>query len=60
MNKIAKTIKESCSDDKVMCEFLLDLLELNLTGQQWYKDEYKKRISAYAERYENGGSKNED
>lgn len=51
-SKIGKAIKESCEGDKVMQGLLMDLLEFNLTGRQWYKDEYTKLIEKYAEEVE--------
>ncbi len=49
VNKIGKAIKESCQDDKNMQGLLLELLEFNMTGRAWYKDEYTKIIEKYAE-----------
>lgn len=47
-SKIGRTIKESCEGDKVMQGLLMDLLEFNLTGRQWYKEEYIRLIEKYA------------
>lgn len=52
VSKIGKAIKESCDGDKIMQGLLLDLLDFNLTGKQWYKDEYKKLIEEYAAKME--------
>lgn len=51
-SKIGRAIKENCEDDLVMQHLLLDLLEFNLTGRQWYKDEYTRLIQKYAEERE--------
>lgn len=51
-NKIGKAIKESCDGDKVMQGLLMELLEFNLTGRQWYKDEYTRLIEKYAKQME--------
>lgn len=51
-SRIGKAIKESCVDDKVMQGLLMDLLDFNLTGRQWYKDEYTKIIEKYSEEME--------
>lgn len=53
-SKIGKAIKENCESDKVMQNLLLDLLEFNLTGRQWYKDEYTRLIEKYAKELEDG------
>ena len=50
--KIEKEIIKNCKGDQVMQDFLLDLLDLNLTEGQWYNDEYMKRLSHYAEKME--------
>lgn len=42
VSKIGRAIKENCEDDLVMQHLLLNLLEFNLTGRQWYKDEYTR------------------
>lgn len=47
-NQIGKAIKENCKDDKIMQGLLLDLLDYNMTGRAWYKDEYKEYIEKYA------------
>jgi hypothetical protein len=52
VSKIGRAIKENCEDDLVMQHLLLDLLEFNLTGRQWYKDEYTRLIQKYAEERE--------
>ena len=52
VSKIGRAIKENCEDDLVMQHLLLDLLEFNLTGRQWYKDEYTRLIQNYAEERE--------
>lgn len=52
-NKIAKSIKEECADDKVMRKFLMDLLEFTMTGSKWYKEEYIKLIEKYAKEEQN-------
>ena len=49
-NKIGKAIKENCQDDKIMQGLLLELLDFNMTGRAWYKDEYTKLIEKYAEK----------
>lgn len=49
-NKIGKAIKDSCKNDKIMQGLLLELLEYNMTGRSWYKDEYSKIIEKYAEK----------
>lgn len=46
--KIGKAIRDNCKGDKVMQGLLMDLLNFNLTGRQWYKDEYVKIIEKYA------------
>ena len=51
-SRIGRAIKESCTGDKVMQGLLMDLLEFNLTGRQWYKDEYTKIIEKYAKEME--------
>jgi hypothetical protein len=51
-NKIGKAIKESCKDDKIMQDLLMELLDYNLAGRQWYKDEYLSRIEQYAAKME--------
>ena len=56
-NKIGKAIKENCQNDKIMQGLLLELLEFNMTGRAWYKDEYTKLIEKYAEKE---ADKNED
>jgi len=50
VGKIGKAIKDSCQDDKVMQGLLLELLDYNMTGRAWYKDEYTKIIEKYAEK----------
>ena len=52
VGKIGKAIKESCQDDKNMQGLLLELLDFNMTGRAWYKDEYYKLIEKYAEKEE--------
>lgn len=49
VNKIGKAIKDSCKDDKKMQNLLMELLEFNLTGRSWYKDEYYRIIRKYAD-----------
>ena len=49
-NNIAKQINESCKDDMIMRNFLIELLNLGLTGRQWYKDSYRKLISDYTKK----------
>ena len=49
---IAKAIKERCKDDNNMQQLLMDLLEFNLTGRSWYKEEYKDIIKKYSEQRE--------
>ena len=39
VTKIGKAIKDNCKDDKVMQNMLIELLDFNLTGRSWYKDE---------------------
>ena len=51
-NKIGKAIKDNCKDDKVMQGLLLELLEYNMTGRAWYKEEYTKIIEKYAKKEE--------
>lgn len=51
-SRIGRAIKENCAGDKVMQGLLMDLLEFNLTGRQWYKDEYTKIIEKYAKEME--------
>ncbi|MBQ4067735.1 MAG: hypothetical protein IJC76_00640 [Lachnospiraceae bacterium] len=51
-SRIGKAIKESCADDKEMQGLLMDLLDFNLTGRQWYKEEYTKIIEKYAKEME--------
>lgn len=46
--KIGKAIKENCKDDKVMQNMLIELLDFNLTGRSWYKEEYARIIEKYA------------
>ena len=48
-NKIAKSIKEECADDRDMREFLMELLEFTMSGSKWYKDEYNKLIEKYTD-----------
>ncbi len=55
--KIGKAIKDNCKDDKVMQGLLLELLDFNMTGRSWYKDEYTKLIQKYAEK-ENENNEN--
>ncbi len=50
--KIGKAIKENCENDKIMQSLLLELLEFNLTGRQWYKEEYTRLIEKYAAKME--------
>ncbi len=49
-NQIGKAIKENCKDDKNMQGLLLELLDYNMTGRAWYKEEYSKLIEKYAEK----------
>lgn len=48
-NRIGKAIKESCQDDMIMQGLLFELLDFNMTGRSWYKDEYTRIIEKYAE-----------
>lgn len=48
LGKIGKAIKENCQDDLIMQGLLLELLDYNMTGRAWYKDEYTKIIEKYA------------
>ena len=48
-SKIGKAIKESCHDDKTMQGLLFELLDYNMTGRSWYKEEYAKIIEKYAD-----------
>jgi len=57
-NKIGKAIKENCQDDKIMQDLLLELLEYNMTGKAWYKDEYTKIIEKYAQKEEEKKNEN--
>ncbi len=47
--KIARAIKDSCKNDDVMKEMLLELLDFNMTGRSWYKEEYKAIVEKYAD-----------
>lgn len=51
-SRIGKAIKESCEDDKIMQGLLMELLDFNLTGRQWYKEEYTNIIEKYAKKVE--------
>lgn len=51
-SRIAKAIKESCKEDKIMQGLLMDLLDYNLSGRQWYKEEYIKKIEKYVKETE--------
>lgn len=52
-NKIGKAIKSNCEGDKIMEKFLLDLLEINMSGKKWYKEAYTDRLEFYAKEMEN-------
>ena len=48
VSKIGRAIKENCEDDLVMQHLLLNLLDFNLTGRQWYKYQHTRLIQKYA------------
>lgn len=45
-DKIGKAIKEACKDDKILENFLLELLNYSLKGRSWYMDEYKSILKS--------------
>lgn len=48
-NKIGKAIKQCCKEDPKMESFLLDLLDFQMSGKSWWKEDYKKIMEKYVE-----------
>jgi hypothetical protein len=52
--QILDGIRENCTDDRVIEEFLTELIyeEAEHPGQWWWKDTYKKIIEKYSPNWE--------
>ncbi len=52
--RILKGIRENSKNDDTLSEFLINLIyeEAEHPGQWWWKDDYRKMIEKYSEKWE--------